>query len=146
MKKLLIGLLAILTLTTYGQENKFEQRAHKKELCEKRPDLSPKQMAELTTKKMTLHLDLSKTQQEEINKIELERAKKRKEQHENRENRKNLTDAERFDRKNEMLDVQIAHKKKMKSILTEEQYKKWQSERHLKKDGRHKKEKNRTRQ
>ena len=142
MKKLLIGLIAILTLTTYGQENKNERRGYEKELSEKRPDLSPQQMAELATKKMTLRLDLSETQQEEINKIELERAKKRMELRENRENRKKLTENERFDRKNEMLDAQIAHKKKMKSILTEEQYKKWQSELHSQKDGRHKRKKN----
>lgn len=143
MKNLMIALLALFMVTAYAQDTRPERKEHRKEL---RPDLSPEQMAELSTKKMTLRLDLNETQQKEINKLELKRAKKRKEHYENRENRQNLTDTERFDRKNEMLDAQITHKAKMKSILSEEQYNKWQSERHSKKDGKHKKRKNSPRQ
>jgi hypothetical protein len=136
MKNLAIACITLISLMSFAQQNGGEKDDFQKGSHPKMHHLRPEQMAVLSTKKMTLRLDLNESQQKEINKLELERAKKKKEYYENRKNRKNLTDAERFELKNEMLDAQIAHQTKMKSILTEEQYQKWQSERHSKKVGR----------
>jgi hypothetical protein len=144
MKNLVIVFMTLLSVASFGQENRIKRDEHRKDAHLKMSNLSTEQMAELATKKMALHLDLNESQQIAINEIELERAKKRKERHEAKENRKDYTEAERFEQKTEMLDAQIAHKKKIKSILTAEQYKKWESGRHSKKASRHGRRKNST--
>lgn len=126
MKKLLIALMALFCISTYAQEKRGEERGPRKEMQRQRPDLSPEQMAELATKKLTLHLDLSEAQQKKVNSHELERAKARKSHYENKSDRKKLSDKERFEQKTQRMDAQIAHKKEMKSILNDEQYQKWE--------------------
>jgi len=128
MKKLLIALMALFCITTYAQENRGKERGPRKEMRGNRADLSAEQIAELTTKKLTLHLDLTEGQQKKVNALELDRAKERKSRQENREERKELSDTERFEQKSQRLDVQIAYKKEMKSILNDEQYEKWEKE------------------
>ncbi|KAJ1463642.1 hypothetical protein T484DRAFT_1758675 [Baffinella frigidus] len=94
-------------------------------------DLSPKQMATLRTKKMTLALDLTKTQQDKMHTLHLEDAKARKdqmkkrEQHKGTEKRK-LSSEEKYKKMNSVLDRKIEIKSKMKSILTEDQFQKWE--------------------
>ena len=89
-----------------------------------RPDYSPEQIAELQTKKLTLMLDLSEAQQQKISQLELEIAKSRKSMKEERARGEKPSDEERFKKRSEMLDKQIAHMKSMKSILNKEQYEK----------------------
>ena len=121
MKKLAFVLIALIALNTQAQERPNREKRN----------FTPEQMAELKTKKMTLQLDLNESQQREIKQLNLEIAKERKEMKVNREKRKELTQNERYEMKNKMLDKKIALKNKMKQILDEEQFAKWEkSKRH----------------
>ncbi len=81
---------------------------------------------------MTLHLDLNESQQAEIKKINLENATKRKAMMAERKARKESGEAQkptqeqRLEMVNTKLDRKIAMKAKMKNILDEEQYAKWE--------------------
>jgi len=119
-------MLAFVCVSSYAQVTKNENQEHRKELHEKRANLTPEQMAELSTKKMTLHLDLNESQQAAIEKLELEKAKQKKAFHQKRKSGKELSENDRFESKIARLDSKIAYKKKMSSILNAEQYKKWE--------------------
>jgi hypothetical protein len=136
--KNLIVLAALITCTlTFGQERQHENKEHhKKGKMEQMKDLSPEQIATLKTKKLTLALDLSKNQQDKVHALQLENAKNRKEQKAKRKEQKDskkpeLTSEEKFNRQNKGLDKRIAAKNAMKSILTEDQFKKWE---HMQRD------------
>ena len=93
MKKVIAVLVLFVGLNTMAQ--KRENR-----------DLNPEQIATLTTKKMTLDLDLNESQQSKIYKLQLENAKSRmtkmeahKKAKENSESMKKLSSEERFAKK-----------------------------------------------
>jgi len=89
--------------------------------------LTPEQMATIQTKKMTLALDLNNAQQKQIQEFHLANAKLRKEKMEAMKGkRKDLSSEERFAHQNERLDHMIAQKEKMKKILNEDQFSKWE--------------------
>ncbi|MDX1772481.1 hypothetical protein [Oceanihabitans sediminis] len=119
MKKLIIVTLAFVSIQLSAQERKAMKA-----------DVSAEEFAQLQTKKMVLALDLTEEQQKEISKIHLENAKVRKAEMETRKLRKNAeekpTKEEILKRKNNRLDAQIATKQKLKSILSAEQYEKWE--------------------
>ncbi len=127
MKKLAILALALITF----QANAQDKKEVKKERKEKMMQLEPQEMAELQTKKMTLHLDLTEAQQKKVMALNLEQAKQRKaakeKRKESKEKGKKPTKEERLAFENKKLDAQIENKKQMKSILNEEQYKKWET-------------------
>ena len=135
MKNLLIALMALFCISTYAQQNRNNKGEARREMRQQKPDLSPEQMAELATKNMTLQIDLNEAQQKKVNKLQLERAKSREAQFKSKSEKKQLSDAERFTIKTQRLDEQIAHKKQMKSILTQEQYQKWEGIQAKKKKG-----------
>lgn len=130
MKKLVIIALAFFALQATAQERKRGQ--HGKERAQKMMNLSAEEAATLQTKKMTLFLDLNESQQAKIHKINLENATKRKAMMEARKAKKESGNAkkpskeERLAMANARLDHQIAMKAKMKDILNEEQYAKWE--------------------
>ncbi len=125
MKKLFIIILVTSTINfTLAQQHKKDFRAM---------DYTPEEIASLKTKKMTLFLDLNQAQQDAIYAINLENANrrkahiaKRKAMKENDEKPK-MTKEERLQKVNNRLDRKIALKEKMKSILTAEQYQKWEN-------------------
>jgi len=125
MKKLMLIAIALLTLNATAQDKK-NKKGHLK-------DLSAEEVATLKTKKMTLHLDLTESQQIEVKSLVLKEAKHRKNQRATHEDKKQketaqkLSKEERYAMANERLDRQIEMKKKMKSILNAEQYKKWEA-------------------
>ena len=80
------------------------------------------QRAELHTKKMTLALDLNDSQQKKVKQVFLDMAKNKPA----RSNMKEMTDQQKFEAKNAMLDRRIAMKRQLKEILTEEQLTKWE--------------------
>jgi len=131
MKKILIIAVALLALQVTAQEQQRE-RSNKQGRSLKMMDLSAEDAATLQTKKMTLHLDLNKSQQAEIKKINLENATKRKAMMAERKARKESGEAQkptqeqRLEMVNTKLDRKIAMKAKMKNILNEEQYAKWE--------------------
>lgn len=95
-------------------------------------DLTPEQMATLGTKKMTLALDLTESQQAKVKSILKEKATDRQAKREAYQNKREagekpkLSPEERYTMQNDRLDRQIAYKKEMKNILTAEQYAKWE--------------------
>lgn len=125
MKKIVatLALALAVVFTTQAQRGKrgdFEQ-------------LSVAQKTELAVKKMTLKLDLTASQQNQIKPLLAQQIEKRKAKHEEfkkmRESgkkREKLTAEQRYKKQSERLDEMIAFKANMKSILTPEQFEKFQ--------------------
>lgn len=97
---------------------------------EKRPELTIEQQTNLAIKQMTLTLDLSEKQQNQITPImTAQAASKKTAMEKRREMRKNKTKPtadEIYEMKSKFLDNQIAFKNSMKEILNEEQFEKFQ--------------------
>tara|TARA_R110002050_G_scaffold204522_4_gene340236 strand:- start:171881 stop:172330 length:450 start_codon:yes stop_codon:yes gene_type:complete len=127
MKKVISILVLFIGLNALAQKREMQ-------------DLTPEQFATLSTKKMTLALDLNESQQTKIYQMTLENATKRKAKRE--EHKKSMasnqskkpTADERYTMQSAMLDHQIAQKKKMKSILSSEQFEKWEQMKHKRMD------------
>jgi len=135
MKKLiLIAIVAMVSFQLSAQDSKDRPNRERNAKMDKFQDLTPEEMATLQTKKMTLDLNLNESQQKEIQKINLENAIERKTRMEARKaERENGTMAkptkeERVKMMNERLDKQIAMKAKMKKILNDEQFAKWEKQ------------------
>ena len=124
MKKLVLVVMALCAIQITSAQG------HQK--SKKGMNLSAEEIATIQTKKMTLALDLTEAQQDGIYQVNLENAKLRKahmaERKAKRESgeAKKPTKEERIEMVNKRLDHQIAVKAKMKDILSEEQYKKWE--------------------
>ena len=122
MKKIAsIILVALFTLSTFAQEQHRQQKHH---------EFTADQIAEIQTKKMTLHLDLTANQQEQILEINKKNAfehKQKMEEHKAlKRSEKELSSDEIFTKKSARLDKMIAHKAEMKNILNEKQFEKWE--------------------
>ncbi|MBN4070239.1 hypothetical protein JYT76_00995 [Olleya sp. AH-315-F22] len=133
MKKLILIVMALVTMQITAQEQKREHKQRdKQERTQRFKDFTPEQIAKLQTKKMSLKLDLTEAQQRNIEKIYLANAKerlaKRKERKLEREknNGKKQSKDERFNFMNGRLDKQISNKKEMKRILSKEQFEKFE--------------------
>tara|TARA_R110000850_G_scaffold73760_1_gene161916 strand:+ start:49584 stop:50048 length:465 start_codon:yes stop_codon:yes gene_type:complete len=122
MKKVLIIMLALVSGFGFSQETD-RKKEMKKEMMQERQNLTAEQKAELQTKKMTLHLDLTEAQQRQVYVVQLEMAKKRELIKEEKKAQKE--EAGFYDKANKRLDHQIAYKEKMKAILTDQQYETW---------------------
>ncbi|WP_339754711.1 Spy/CpxP family protein refolding chaperone [uncultured Winogradskyella sp.] len=130
MKKLLVIALALFTLNGVAQEKKEKStdRHHKMEL---REEMTPKDIADLKTKKMTLRLDLTDAQQKKVHKLIFEQSKtnqslRKEHKAANGEKRGKPSKDERLKMQNHKLDQLIAMKREMKTILTPEQYAKFE--------------------
>ncbi|KJD32613.1 hypothetical protein PK35_10465 [Tamlana nanhaiensis] len=130
MKKLILIAVAFVGLQAVAQEGPRD--GQRKERMEKMMSMSAEEIATLQTKRMTLHLDLTESQQAKIQKINLENATQRKAKFEEMKAKKEKgelkkpTDEERYAMENARLDHQIAMKRKMKDILNDDQYAKWE--------------------
>ncbi len=127
MKRVLVTVLMLVGFVAFAQRGDHGMD-HKRNL----KDLSPEQLATLHTKKLTLALDLTDAQQRQVQKLSLEKVTERKakmearkEARENSEGGK-LSTEERYQLQIERLDKAIAQKKKMRSILDDDQYAKWE--------------------
>ncbi len=129
MKKLVLIALALFSLNSFAQ-SKASKKDRIKEVHQLYKDMTPEEIAKLRTKKMTLHLDLSDKQQKEVYNVLLEEATFRKIKFDKRKAEKKdkseITKDDYLKFENEKLDRQIAMKSKMKDILNEEQYKKFE--------------------
>lgn len=128
MKKVLIIGFLLLGALAIAQPGPNHAKGHQGEKHEKMKDLTPEQRATLKTKKMTLDLDLTTAQQAEIQKLneafEVKKDAFRKE----RESGKELSKDELFAKKSQKLDHEIYQKQQLKTILTEDQFAKWEKE------------------
>jgi hypothetical protein len=122
MKKLasILVLVFAFTLTTQAQKKRTNERVK----------LSIEQQTNLAVKKMTLDLDLSKKQQNDIRPLISEQIAERKNVMEKRktakkENKKPTAD-QIYAMKSKMLDNKIAMKNKMKTLLNKEQFAKFE--------------------
>jgi Spy/CpxP family protein refolding chaperone len=118
----LLALFIYFSLTTNAQN---------KQLFKNKKRLTTEQLTTLKVKKMTLELELSEVQQKKLTpvitkliserKIEADRMRK------SINKVKNIDVSNRYEMANKFLDRKIMFQKKMRSILTEEQYKKFKS-------------------
>ncbi|WP_350287864.1 hypothetical protein [uncultured Croceitalea sp.] len=146
MKKVIItAVLLMVGMTVFAQRGRHygQSRAMAQ-------DLSVEQLATLRTKKMTLALDLTEKQQQQVMQLNLENVKfKRTTMEERRTEKKDRdekpTAEEQFAFENQKLDRQIAQQEKMKKILDDDQYQLWkrlrmhqyaQGKKRMKKEGR----------
>jgi len=133
MKKIILIVLALVTIQVSAQERKQEfRKGERKERINKFKDFSPEEVAELQTKRMTLDLDLTSSQQKQIQKLNLENAIDRKAKMEERQtqmkdgNKEKPSKEDRLKMMNERLDKQIEMKQKMAKILNSDQMEKWE--------------------
>ncbi|WP_430968651.1 hypothetical protein [Spongiimicrobium sp. 2-473A-2-J] len=125
MKKVILAVMVMAGLTAMAQ--KGEGKGHHGFM----KDMTPEQLATLQTKKMTLALELSAKQQQQIQRINLENAELRKAKMEELRTKKESgkrekpTADERFTMLNERLDKKIAAQSELKRILNEEQFEQW---------------------
>jgi Spy/CpxP family protein refolding chaperone len=123
MKRFIIVALLIVGLSSFAQEKKVIEKRGDSAPMEK---FTPEQRNQLALKKMTLDLDLNAKQQEQMKQIIAEQSAKREAMKASRtENKQKPTTDEVFAMKNKRLDEQIAMKNKMKTILSPEQFEKW---------------------
>lgn len=138
MKKLIVALILLMGFTATAQRG--QERSHKEKM-------SLEQRANLHTKKMTLALDLTQSQQGQVQTLNLKNAKMRETKLEERKARKESDDTkrssseERYAMQMGRLDYQIAQKAQMKKILSKEQMEKWEKMAIHKKRKRQKKKK-----
>ena len=122
MKKLLTVLVLAVGFTVTTQAQKGDKG--------KPEQLTVEQQTELEVKKMTLKLDLTKAQQNQIKPLIAKKVAERKEMWAKRKAMKESdskpTSEERYAMKNKMLDKQIAYKTEMKRILNEQQYERFE--------------------
>ncbi|MGJ8547843.1 hypothetical protein [Winogradskyella wichelsiae] len=130
MKKLAIIALALVTLNGFAQR-KDKKNKNEETHSELRQDISAKDIAELQSKKLTLKLDLTDAQQAKVQKIIL---KQTEENHKLREERKAANGEKKekpskdeiVEREIHRLDQKIEMKREMKTILSSEQYAKFE--------------------
>lgn len=128
MKKLIIVALLVVGITAFAQNRKEMGNRPDRSKMEK---FSPEQRTQLMVKKLTLELDLNAKQQEQVKQIIAEQGLKKEAMRAERmakkeEGQKQNTD-EQFEMQNKVLDEQIAMKNKIKTILSPEQFEKWNS-------------------
>ncbi len=125
MKKVFLFLTLCISLLTYAQEKNGAVEKMNAEL-----------QTILQVKRMTLALDLTLKQQEDIKSLLLERTQKKAAhqlaQKTKKEKGEKPTASEKFEMHSQLLDAQIEFKSKMKKILSEEQFKKWEKLRNRK--------------
>ena len=118
MKTIFMSLLLLVGMMGYSQRGP-QHHAYK--------DMSPEQIAQLETKKLTLALDLSEKQQQQIGEIYLDKAIEMKAKMEEKRSRDSKPDAdERYAMMNERLDRQLEMKENMRQILDKDQFEKWE--------------------
>jgi len=130
MKKLLVIALALFTLNGVAQEKRKRSSEHHGKM-NMRKDMSPKDIADLKSKKLTLQLDLTDAQQQKVHKLILNQAEtnqslRKAHKTDGDEKRERPSKEERLKMQNQKLDQMIALKREMKTILTAEQYAKFE--------------------
>ncbi|AOW18481.1 hypothetical protein LPB03_13905 [Polaribacter vadi] len=124
MKKIASILILVFAFTVTAQAQKKGKRDHKN------PKFTVEQYADLAVKKMTLALDLSDKQQNQIKPLISAQAAARKaameSRKENREANKKPSADEIYAMKSKQLDNQIAFKSEMKNILNKDQFEKFE--------------------
>jgi len=125
---LAMAMMAGVTMSAQHHDRRHDdERGPKKE---HRESFTPEQKAELRAKHLTLKLDLTDKQQTELKTLFLANAQEAKKAHEQRKEEreagKKPSADERFERTTKRLDTQIDNQRKIRKILTEEQFSKFE--------------------
>ena len=122
MKKWIITCLLLAGLSATAQH--MPREGHGRPPMQ---EFSADEMATLQSKKMTLALDLSSNQQQELKTLLTKRLRQRQEMRQaHQKDTAALADPQkRFQRMNERLDSEIAFRQELKKILSEPQYETW---------------------
>lgn len=125
MKKLLIAALLFVGIASFAQE------ADQKPSREPKEKLTPEQRNEKQLKKITSELNLDANQQAQVKQLLADRSAKAEKYKEDRKSKKEsgakLTTEDKVAFRKQMMDEKAANDAKMKSILNDDQYKKWTS-------------------
>lgn len=136
MKKVMMAVLLTIGMTAMAQEKAPESKKAAME------QFTPQQRNELRVKELTLKLGLNSSQQKDMGKLLAEQSTKmeaaKAERTANKGKNVKLTANERFAKRSQILDEQIAMKEKVKKILTPQQFEKWESLKMHKKEKMHK--------
>jgi len=123
MKRNILSAIFVIAIVFASTAQQGRKGHHKSQL-------TPDQKVTLGIKKMTLALGLSSSQQQKLRPILLEAASKRMKmmqaRKENRGQRKEMSSDAIFAKMNNALDQKIAFQNKIKNILKNEQFEKWQ--------------------
>ena len=130
MKNLILALALVFGMTTFAQERKMGK--------EDREKLTPQERVEFQVKRLTKDLDLSTKQAEQVKTLMTKksevRAAHKKEMNTKRASGTRLTTEEREAMKSKIQDEVTSLKKEMKTILSVEQFTKWEQNFEEKKD------------
>lgn len=123
MKNVLLMTCLLLVTTLTAQRNQGPSDKHPRHQMEKMSDLSPEQRADLKTKRMTLDLNLTEAQQQKVMAINLEAANN-KPKRPNKDHKPSAT--ERYELASERLEQGIAMKAKLREVLNDAQFEKFE--------------------
>jgi len=116
----LLALLICFSLTTNAQ---------KKQLFKNKKRLTTEQLTTLKVKKITLELELTEVQQKKLTPVIAKQISERKieadRMRESKDKVKNIDASNRYQMANKILDRKIMFQKEMRTILNEEQFKKF---------------------
>lgn len=127
---MVVIVLVLFTLSGMAQDRRRNQ-SDRKGGPEMMKDMTPSEIADLKSKKLSLNLDLTDSQQKKVYALILTQAETnqnlRKERQEGNMEEKGKPSKDEFiNRENHRLDQQIKMKREMKAILTPEQYSKFE--------------------
>ena len=125
-------LIAFLLIGTISFAQPTKRNRETPPPMDKMADMPAENIATLMSKKMTLQLDLSESQQAKVYDLILANTVQKKAQRANRAEGK-PSKKMHFEMQNKMLDNKIAFNKTMKSILNDTQYTLWKEQNHKKK-------------
>ena len=125
-------LIAFLLIGTISFAQPTKRNRETPPPMDKMADMPAENIATLMSKKMTLQLDLSESQQAKVYDLILANTVQKKAQRANRPEGK-PSKKMHFEMQNKMLDNKIAFNKAMKSILNDTQYTLWKQQNHKKK-------------
>ncbi len=134
--KTIVCILAFFTVmgmqAQEPHEEDFDQRPSKRMRHSRMDifkDMSPEQVAEISAKKLTLALDLSDSQQQQVASLLVVETTRKRAKHEERKSLKEKGEKPSGDEIHAKmikgLDQRIEFKRKMKDVLNDEQYLKW---------------------
>lgn len=124
MKKFAVIFIILMSTGLFAQQREYRNYG---------ADFSPEQQATLKTKRMTLDLELTDSQQNQVLALNKKYAELRKvnqaKMQADKTAGKQLTSEEKFKLQNERLDHQIAYMNDLKKILNKDQFEQWQENR-----------------
>lgn len=123
-KTLLLTTILLICSMTFAQPGPREESGKRGK--ERMENLTPEQRADIKSKKLTLHLNLSDAQQKSARQIILDQEIKRDAWKKDKKASKELSEEEKFQKMEDRLNTEIEMKRKWKELLTEEQFERFE--------------------